>query len=132
MALNMLEIRRVSKCRHIPVQIPQPTMDRRIRVTDHAFVGFEQAYIDRIKADDGDVEADVDFGDLRAKVVRTGVVGREEMLLNLVEVGEEVVNGGFVGCLGGGETALAISKVGICLCVLAHRSRMDGLTRRHY
>jgi hypothetical protein len=56
MALNVLEIRRIPKCGHIPIQIPQPTMDRRIRVADHAFVGFEQAYVDGIEADDGDTE----------------------------------------------------------------------------
>lgn len=85
-------------------------------MADHAFISFEQVNVHRVEADDGDVEADVDFGDLRSKVARASVGG--EMLFDFIKVSEEVVEGGFVGWLGGGKTALAFSKFRICIGTL--------------
>ena len=76
MLLDMFKLGRLAKRRHIPIQIPEPVMQRRIARADISDVTLEMLDVDRVEAYDGRVEAYVCFGDLSAKVVWFGV-GRE-------------------------------------------------------
>ena len=98
MFLNMLKQRRLPKRRHIPIQMPQPFMQRRETRADVADVAFEMLHVDGVEADYGCVEPDVGFGDVRAEVVGGGVGG--EVGFRAVEGREEGVDGFFVGFLG--------------------------------
>lgn len=98
MFLNMFKLRRFPKSRHIPIQMPQPFMQRGKPGADVADVAFEMLDVDGVEADDGGVEADVGFGDGGAEVVGGGVGG--EVGFGAGERGEEGVDGFFVGFLG--------------------------------
>ena len=74
MFLDMFELRRFPKRRHIPIQMPQPFMQCRVSGADVADVAFEMLHVDRVEADDGRVETDVGFGDVGAEVVGGGVL----------------------------------------------------------
>ena len=74
MFLNMFELRRFPKRRHIPIQMPQPFMQRWVSGADVADVAFEMLDVDGVEADDGRVETDVGFGDLGSEVVGGGVL----------------------------------------------------------
>lgn len=97
MLLNMLKLRRRPKRRHIPVQPPHPRVNSRIARADIADVALEVLDVDGVEADDGRVEADVDFREARAVVV--GAWGGGEVGLDAVEGVEEGCYGGFVGGL---------------------------------
>lgn len=100
MILDMFKLGRFAKGRHIPIQVPHPVVQRRVARADIADVAFEMLDVDGIEADDGRVETDVGFGDLRSEVVRFGVRG--EMFFCPVEGGEEGLHGFFIGVLGAG------------------------------
>lgn len=70
MPLNMFKLRRLPKRRLIPIQFPQPLMQRRIPRPNIADIALEMLHVDRIKADDGRIQADIGFGDVRAEIVR--------------------------------------------------------------
>ena len=100
MILNMLELGRFAKRRHIPVQVAQPVVDGRVAGADVADVAFEVLDVDGVEADEGRVEADVGFGEVRAVVVGCGGGGvRGEVSFDAREGGEEGVEGFFVGGL---------------------------------
>lgn len=74
-------------------------MQRRVPRPDVPHVAFEMLHVDGVEADDGRVEPDVGFRDVRAEVVRTrgGLLG--QVGFGAVEGGEEGADGGFVGGL---------------------------------
>ena len=98
MLLDMFKHRRLPKCRHIPIQFPQPLMQMRIPRSYIADVAFEMLHVDGVEADYGCVETDVGFGYGGAEVVGGGVGG--EVGFGAVEGGEEGLDGFFVGFLG--------------------------------
>lgn len=100
MFLDMLKLCRLSKRRFIPIQFPEPAMQRRVPGSDIADVAFEMLDVDGVEADDGCVEADVGFGDGGAEVVGAGGGLLGEVGFGTVEGREEGGNGGFVGGLG--------------------------------
>lgn len=75
MLLDMLKLRRLPEGRNIPVQMPEPFMQRRIPGSDIADVAFEMLDVDGVETDDGGVEADICFGDGGAEVVWRCVLG---------------------------------------------------------
>ncbi len=95
--LDMFELRRLPKSGHIPVQMPQPLVQRRKPGSDVTDVAFEMLDVDGVEADDGRVEADVCFGDVGSEVVGCGVFC--EVGFGAVEGGEEGADGFFVGFL---------------------------------
>ena len=72
MFLDMFKLRRFPKRRHIPIQLPQPPVQRRKPRTYITDIAFEMLDVDGVEADDGCVEADVGFGDVPAEVVGAG------------------------------------------------------------
>ncbi len=99
MFLDVFKLRRLAKRRYIPIQLSDPTMQRRIPGAYIADVAFEMLDVDGVEADDCCVEADVGFGDVTAEVVgaRGGLGG--EVGFGAREGGEEGLDGGFVGGL---------------------------------
>ena len=67
--LDMFELCCLSKSRDVPIQMPQPFVQSGIAGADVADVAFEMLHVHGVEADDGRVETDVCFGDLRAEVV---------------------------------------------------------------
>jgi len=111
MLLDMLELRRLSKGRHLPIQLPQPLVQMGVPATDIADVTFEMLDVDGVEADDGGVESDVGFGDGGAVVVGGRVVG--EVGFSAIEGFEKGVDVLFVGCLRtGGGMSVGCSEVG--------------------
>ena len=98
MSLDMFKLRRLPKRRDIPVQVPQPLMQRRVSASDIPDIALEMLDVYWIEADDGRVEADVCFGYRGAEVVGCGVLC--EVRFDAVEGGEEGLDGFFVGFLG--------------------------------
>ena len=86
MILDMLKLRCFSKGRHIPIQFPQPFMQRRIAGANVSDVAFEMLHVYRIEADDCGVEADVSLCNVFTKIVRCGVL--DEMFFGAVECSE--------------------------------------------
>ncbi len=116
MFLDMFKLRRLPKGRHVPVQLPQPLVQRRIPRPDVSDVALEMLHVDGVEADDGGVQAHVRLGDVFAVIVRRGVPG--EVFLGAVEGGEERRDGLFVGFLGGGEAGLVDAVVDVVVCPL--------------
>lgn len=71
MFLNMLKHRRLVECRHIPIQIPHPLMDRRIPTPNIPDIALEVLHVDRIEADDRRVEPYIGLRDFVAEVERS-------------------------------------------------------------
>ena len=69
MFLDMLKLRRLPKSRNVPIQFPQPLVNRRITRADVAKVAFEMLDVDGIEADDCCVESYIGFGDVGAEVI---------------------------------------------------------------
>ena len=107
MFLDMLELRRLLKGGHVPVQISEPAVDGRIAAAYVADVAFKVRHVDGIEADGGHVQAHVRFGEVFAEVVRS--LGRcgHELGLDFVEVGEEVGHSSIVCFLRTGGSGLA-------------------------
>lgn len=72
--LDMLELGRLPEGRNIPVQMPQPFVQRRVARADIADVALEMLHVDGVETDDGGVQADISFGDMFAEVIRLCVV----------------------------------------------------------
>ena len=109
--LNMLELRRLPKSGHIPIQIPHPLMNRRISTSDISHITLEMLHVYRIEPHDGGVQADVSLGDVFSEVVGIGIFG--EMFFDAVEGVEEWVHGGFVGGLTGGEAGFVDAVIDV-------------------
>ena len=97
MPLDMFKLRRPPKRLHIPIQMSQPFMQRRIPGPYIPDIAFEMLHVDGVKADYCRVETDVGFGYGGAEVVGGGVGG--EVGFGAVEGAEEGVHGLFVGVL---------------------------------
>ena len=118
MLLDMFKLRRLlPKSGYVPIQMPEPLVQRRVSAPDVPDVAFEMLHVDGIEADDGRVEADVGFGDVGAEVVRSWVgcamLLFGEMSFCAVEGGEEWVYGFLVGGLGGGEAGFVDAVVDV-------------------
>ena len=111
MALDVLELRRLSERRHIPIQVPHPLVQRRVSRTNVANVALEVLHIHRVEADDRRVQSDIGFRDVRAVVVWS--FGRGKVRLRAVEGFEELGNGGLVGILGRGEAGAVHAVVDV-------------------
>ena len=112
---NMLKLRRVLECRNVPVQLPQPLMQRRITRPDITNAALEMLYVNRVEANNSSVEANVCFGDIGTKIVRSSVFSK--VSFGAVEGSEKRFDGIFVGFLrsrGGKSVAesLAIAEHG--------------------
>lgn len=75
MLLDMFKLRRLAKCRYVPIELPQPIMQLRIPTPDVSDIALEVLDVDRVEAYDRGVETDVGFCDVGAKVVWGGVGG---------------------------------------------------------
>ncbi len=73
MLLDVLKLGRLSESRHIPIQVPQPFVQRRVSTSDIPDIAFEMLNINGIEADDGCVKAHIRFGDMSAKIIGGGV-----------------------------------------------------------
>ena len=102
MFLDVLKLCRLSKCRYVPVQSPQPIVERRIAASNVPDVALEMLDIDWVKADDGGVQADISLCDLRAEVVRCCVLCK--VFLSTIEGSEEGLNGFLIGFLSTGTS----------------------------
>lgn len=69
MPFDMLELCRLPKGRDIPVQLPQPFVQRRITRSDIADVAFEMLNVDGVETNNGGVETNVGFSYVLAEVV---------------------------------------------------------------
>ena len=94
MIFDMLKLRRVFESRNVPVQLPQPLMQRRIARSDITNVALEMLHIDGVEANDGSVKANVCFGDVGTEVVRSGILG--QVGFGTVEGGEKGLDGLFI------------------------------------
>ena len=74
MLLNMLKLCRLAKCRHSPVQIPQPLVQRRVAAPDITDIAFEMLDVHGVEPDNRGVQANISLGDILTEVVR--FVGR--------------------------------------------------------
>lgn len=97
MLLDMFKPGRVSKRLAVPVQMPEPLVQRGIAGSDVADVALEMLDVHRIEADDGGVETHVGLGELRAKIVGIGVRG--EVGFGAIERAEEGLDAFLVGFL---------------------------------
>ena len=94
---DMLKLRRVLERRHVPVQLPQPFMQRRITRSDIADVALEMLHIDGIEPNDCSVEANVCFGDVGTEIVRSSVF--RKVSFGAVEGSEKGSHGSFISLL---------------------------------
>ena len=111
MLLNMFKLRRLIERRHIPIQFPQPFMQRRVPGPDVPDVALEMLHVHGIEAHDGGVQSDVGFGDVGPEIIGRGVLG--QVLFCAVEGGEERCDGFLVGVLGGGEAGFVDAVVDV-------------------
>ena len=111
MFLDMLKLRRLSKCRHVPIQFPQPFVQRGVPRADIPNVAFEVLDVHRIKSDDGRVQSHICFGDVLSEIERRGMF--RQMLLCTVEGCEQRLHGFLVCGLGGGEAGFVDAVVDV-------------------
>ena len=112
--LDVLELRRLPESRHIPIQCPEPTMNRWVSGTNVANIALEVLHVDGVEAYDGGVESYVCFGDVRAEVERSR--RGAEVFLDAVEREEELDDGFLVGFLRGGEAGFVNAVVDVVVC----------------
>ena len=65
---DVFELCRLMESRHVPIEVPEPSMDVGIATTDISNVAFEVLDIHRVEADDGRKEPHVSFGHILAPV----------------------------------------------------------------
>ena len=70
MLLDMLKLCRLSKRRHIPIQIPQPLMQSWVSAPDIADIALEVLNVDRVESDDRGIQANISLSDILTEVVR--------------------------------------------------------------
>ena len=97
MPLDVLKLGRVVKGRGVPIQLPDPFVQRRVSRPDVAQVALEVLHVHGVEADDGRVQSDVCFRDVLAKVVWAW--SRGEVFLDPVERVEELRDVFLVGGL---------------------------------
>ena len=96
--LDMLKLRRLSESGYIPVQMPQPLMQRRVPRADIADIALKMLDVDGVEPNDGGIKANVCFGDGFAEVIGCRVLC--QVSFRTVKGGEEGLDGLFVGFLG--------------------------------
>ncbi len=104
MVFDMFELRRVLERRYVPVQVPQPLMQRRITRSDITEIALEMLHIHGVEANDGSVEANVCLGDAGTKIVGSSVFGK--VSFGAVEGVEEGFHGFFISFLRSTESKL--------------------------
>ena len=95
--LDMFKLRRVLESRYVPVQLSQPLVQCRIARSDITDVALEMLNIDRVKSNDGSVEANVCLGDVRTIIIGSSVFGK--VSFSAVEGGEKRFDGFFISFL---------------------------------
>ena len=93
----MLKLRCVLERWHVPVQLPEPLMQRRITRSDITDIALEMLHVDGVEANDGSVEANVCFGDVGTKVVGSSVFSK--VSFGTVERDEKCFNSFFISFL---------------------------------
>lgn len=109
MIFDMLKLRRVFEGGNVPVQLPQPLMQRRITRSDVTNVALEMLHIDGVEANDGSVETNVRFGDVGTEVVRSGILGK--VGFGTVEGGEKGPDGFFICFLRSRDGMLVVERL---------------------
>lgn len=115
----MLELGRLAKRGHGPVQIPQPFVQIRIPGPDILDVALEMLHVHGVEAHDGRVQPYIGLGDLVAEV--EGARGFCEVCLGAIEAREQFAHVVLVCLLGGGEARLVhavvdvVVRPGVCL-----------------
>lgn len=97
MPLDVLKLGRVAKGGIVPVQLPEPLVQRWVSGPDVAQVALEVLHVHDVEADDGRVQSDVGLRDVLAEVVWT--CGRGQVFLDPVERVEELRDGFLVSGL---------------------------------
>lgn len=116
--LDMLELRRLLERRYFPVQLPEPLVKCRITRSDITDVALEMLHVDRVEANDGSVEANVCFGDVGTKIVRSSVLSK--VSFGAVKRGEKGLDRFFISFLRSSNCKLVATRL-----ALGHR-----ITRR--
>ena len=76
MILDMLKLSRLLERRYVPVQLPQPLMQRRITRSNITDVALKMLHIDWIEANDGGIEANICFSEVSTEIVWSSVLGK--------------------------------------------------------
>lgn len=108
MLFDMLKLRRVFERRYVPVQLPEPLMQRRITRSDITNVALEMLHIDGVEANDGSVKANVCFGDVGTEIVRSSMFGK--VSFRTVEGGEKRLDGFFICFLRSGDGGILVAE----------------------
>ena len=88
----MRELRRLrSKCRVIPIQLPNPFMNVRIPTPNIPYIRFEMLNVYSIKSNYRCIQPNIRFGDVLA--VKIGAFGGGEVFFDVVERREEFSHG---------------------------------------
>lgn len=94
MPLDVLKLRRVAEGGRIPVQLPEPGVQRRVSRPDVAQIALEVLHVHGVEARDGRVQPDVRLRDFLAKVIWAW--GRAQVFFDPVERVKEFRDGFFV------------------------------------
>lgn len=97
MPLDVLKLRRVAEGGSIPVQLPEPRVQRRVSRPDVAQIALEVLHVHGVEAHDGRVQPNVRLRDFLAEVIWAW--GRRQVFFDPVERAEELRDGFFVGRL---------------------------------
>lgn len=99
----MRPLRRLPKRRMVPIQIPQPLMNKRIPTPNISQVRLEMLNIHHIKPNNCREETDICFGDAGTEVERSFGRDRREMGFHAVEGGKEGCDSFLIGLLRGSK-----------------------------
>lgn len=108
MILDMLELSRLLERRYVPVQLPQPLVQRRITRSNITDVALEMLHIDWIEANDGGIEANVCFSDVGTEIVGSSVFGK--VSLGAVKGDKKGFDGFLISFLRSGDSQLVVKN----------------------
>ena len=74
--LDMLEIGCLREPLHIPIQVFEVVVQKRVVVSDGAEIALEMLHVDRVEPDQRRLRADVDFGQLFTEHIRATAVSQ--------------------------------------------------------
>ena len=103
----------------VPVQVPQPPTQPRVVVPDHLQIAHEDVVVGDVEPDQGGVQPDVRFGDVRAEQVRV-VPWLPEVCFQAIQRFEERIQVRFIGLLGRCEASLVHAVVNRVVDPLVH------------
>lgn len=106
--LDMRKVRRILERGMIPVEIPQPAVEMWVAAAYVADIAFEVLHVDRVEADEGCEEPDVDFGHVVAKEERSTLLF--QLCLCAVQGVEEHFDVLLIGLLGAGNGQFSIQE----------------------